>query len=109
MVDFYSSFLFFIILAIILIFVCIIFFISKIIKRIIDVKKREKSEREILNAADMIICYQGDKNIENMEELTKNINIPKNMKITKENDEIIIKYNNLVYNVSLGRFILTKI
>ena len=109
MVDFYSSFLFFIILAIILIFVCIIFFISKIIKRIIDVKKREKSERAILDTADMIICYQEDKNIENTEELSKNINIPKNMKIIKENDEIIIKYNNLVYNVSLGRFILTKI
>ena len=106
MVDFYSSFLFFIILAIILIFVCIIFFISKIIKRIIDVKKREKSERAILNAADMIIYCQENKNIKNTGELAKHINVPKNMKIIKENDEIVIRYNSLVYNVDSGRFIL---
>ena len=107
MVDFFGSFLIFIILVVLLIVVCIIYFIAKIIKRIIVDKKRADSERDILNFADQIIYYMENKNIDNIEELANLINAPKNMKISKENDLILIKYNNLTYNVNQGRFVIT--
>ena len=106
MLEFFGSFFVIIILFILTLFGCIIFFIVKIIKYFADKKKREDSEQAVLNTADSLLYYMENKNITQIEELIKQINMPKHMKITEENNEVFIYYRNLKYNVNKGRFII---
>ena len=70
--------------------------------------KRKNGENTVLKIADLIVFHQNNNNIEETEELAKHIKIPGKMKITKENNEFIIKYKNLTYNVNIGRFLLDQ-
>jgi len=106
MLDFFGTFLVLAALFVLLLFVCIIFFIIKIIKYFADRKKREDSEQAVLNTADAIIYYMESKNITHTEELLKYVNIPKHMKLTEEDNEVFIYYNKLKYNVNKCRFII---
>jgi len=92
----------------------LVYFILKISRNIYNKNKREISERTISKIADKIVYYKENKNVdiekcigEYSENLKNYIDIPKGMDLIKENDEIIIKYNNLVYNVNIGRYILS--
>ena len=92
----------------------ILYLVFKISKNIYNKNKREICERTISKIADKIVYYKENKNVdiekyigEYSENLKNYIDIPKGMDLIKENDEIIIKYNNLVYNVNIGRYILS--
>jgi len=93
------------VLVILIIFGCIIYAISLIFKGTFNKMRGENYEQEIFKVVDMIMYYQENKHIENTDELLKHIHVPKNMKITKENNEIIIYYKNLTYNVNTGRYL----
>jgi len=106
MLDFYGSFMIFTILAVLSFAGCIIFFIVKIINVFYDRKKREENERIVQNTADSLLYYKEKKNIAVLEELVKQVNIPKHMIVKEENGEIVILYKKLSYNVNKGRFIV---
>jgi len=106
MLDFYASFSIFVILAVIMFSAGIIFFIVKIFNIFYDKISREKNEKTVQNTADIIINLKENKGIEKTEELLKHL--PKQMKLIEENNELIIKYKNLIYNVNKGRFIVDR-
>jgi len=108
MLDFYTSFSIIVILTVLSLVGCIIFFLIKIILIFYDKGKRKKIEKNIQEIADMIIFTKENKNIENTEELLKQIKIPRYIKITEDDNELIIKYKNLIYNVNKGRFIVDR-
>ena len=107
--DFISSFLVIIVLVLIITFGSIIYFISLILKRVFVGIKSEKNEKKILIIADTIYNYMENKDIKNTEEILKHIKAPKKMKIVNENNEVIIYYENLTYNLNKGRFIRTDV
>jgi len=56
----------------------------------------QMDERKIYKVADKIISYYQEENI-SKEEILNYINIPKNMEIIIENNDIVIKYKNMIY------------
>jgi len=109
MVDFFSSFSVLILLVTVLIIASFIYFVFKIVQNIIEKNIRKNNEETVLNIADAVNLYKESNSIDNLDELIKNVKIPKNMKISMINDEIIIIFKNLKYNVSIGRFIMENI
>ena len=104
--DFFGSFLVITLLVVLIVLGSIIYFFILIFRKIFNKIKAEKNEKKILAIADTIYFYQENKNTKDPEEILKNINIPKKMRITKENNEIFIEYKNLTYSLDKGRFIL---
>jgi hypothetical protein len=56
----------------------------------------QRDEKKIYKVADKIISYYQEGNI-NKEEIKNYINVPKNREINIENNDIVIKYKNMVY------------
>ena len=106
MVDFFSSFSVLILLVVVLIVASFVYFVFKIVQNIIEKNIRKNNEETVLNIADAVNLYKESKSIDDLDELIKNVKIPKKMKISRINDEIIIIFKNLTYNVSIGRFIV---
>jgi len=106
MVDFFSSFSVLVLLVVVLIIASFIYFIFKIISNVIDKNIRKNNEEAVQKIADAINFHNESKSIDNLDELIKNIKIPKKMKIIKNNGEIIILFKSLTYNVNIGRFIV---
>jgi uncharacterized membrane protein YvbJ len=103
---FFESFAVIIVLVVIVIVCSIIYAVFSLFKSAFSKRKREKQEQEVLKIADTVSYYQENKNLERVEHLLRYVNLPKNMKMTEEDDEIILTYFNLKYNVNKGRFIL---
>ncbi|MCL2801930.1 MAG: hypothetical protein FWD28_09265 [Treponema sp.] len=104
MLDFFSSFAVLVVLFVLLLAGCFVFLITKIILSVINTEKRKANEQLIYNTADSINHLIEVKNINNAEELSKLVNLPKKMTLTKEENDFYIKYKNLTYNVNTGRF-----
>jgi len=117
-------------------YILIIFLIILLLKQISGIKgktiretHKEIIKNDINKVADRILYYQNNNikdikvliqclkkdNKENQSWLDqrfnwKNINnnfyLPSDMKITEENNEIVIYYRNLIYNVNQGKYII---
>ena len=98
---FIQSYLVIIILVILIIAFSILGFFVILIKKIYKTAKRKKNIQEIYKIADLIYSLQQ----ENIQDLYSRIKMPKKMKLSKENDELFIHYEQLTYNVNKGRYI----
>ena len=102
---FFQSFLVITILVVLTIAFSILYFIVVMIKKIYKTGKREKARQEISRIADLIVIYQENNKTENPQDLCKHVKIPKKMKITNENDELLIRYDDLTYSLNKGRYL----
>jgi len=109
MLDSLGTFLFLIALVVLFMIVSFVYLIIIIILKVIDGEKRKANEQLVLSKADIIYQCMEEKKIESVEELLKCVTLPKKMTLVKEDNHFFIKYENLIYNVSTGRFKLENI
>jgi len=109
MLDFFGTMLVLTVLVILLIAGCIIYFLVRIIMKIVDGEKRKANEREVLRIADIVYQYMEERKINSADEMLKHVTLPKTMILSEEDNNFVIKYKNLVYNVNTGRFKLDNI
>jgi len=107
--DFIHSFIIFSVLSILFVLISILFLFYKIGKKVISDVISGNNEKTIIGVADQIIQYQEKYYTDNIFEITRNIDAPNKMIIEKNDKHIIIKYRNLTYNVSTGRYILKDV
>jgi len=80
--------------------------------------QRLKIKNDINKVADMILYYQNN-NVNNIENIINHLKeeenkirstfyMPEDMKITNENNEFIIYYKNLIYNINSGKYLDKK-
>jgi len=100
-------FLIVITIIVLIVFGTVFYAVIMLVKTVIKKGKKEKQEREIIKTGDMIKSYMADKDMTNTDELLANINIPKNMDVLNDSGEIIIKFNNIKYNVNKERFLVS--
>jgi len=91
---------------VLIVFGTVFFAIFQLIKTVIEDRIKIRSEQEIIKTAGMINHLKKN-DVTIIDELLKEIIIPKNMEVIIENEFIIIKYNKLVYNVDKERFIVS--
>ena len=65
----------------------------------------DRHYRAIQTIADDIIIHYQENNNASIEELISKVNIPKNMEIIKENDEIVVLYKDIIYLVNRNRYL----
>jgi len=102
--DFYATFAILVILVVLLLIACTVYFTAKIIIKIVNDLKRRNGELAILNIADILNKHLQENTNIDIEEVLKITPLPKKMILTKEENDILIKYRKLIYSVSAGRF-----